>query len=130
MKKIKAFMQLSEKDPELISCSEASKFKWHRDHKEFDYNGFRYDVISVVKNSRGTFYKCINDIKEKRLVAQNHKNTTRDSKRVRYSLSSFIFRNEPFSFDNPVLQRVILFKPNAAMLCSSTDIPAPPPKMV
>lgn len=130
MNNMKAALQLSDKDLELISFSESSKFKWHRDYKEFDYKGCRYDIISIVKNSRGSFYKCINDVKEKRLIAQNHKNTTRESKRIRYSLSSFVFRNETFSFEKPVLQRVILFKPNAALHYNSGDIPAPPPKMV
>jgi hypothetical protein len=62
---------LSEKDLTLIvvPADDESGICWIKPGKEFTYQGNMFDVVKTKINGNKKFYYCINDIKEKKLIA-------------------------------------------------------------
>ena len=72
---------LNEKDLSLIivSTKNINKIKWTKKNKEFSYKGEMYDVVKIKTENNKTYFYCLNDVKEKDLIANyshhnRHKN--------------------------------------------------------
>jgi hypothetical protein len=123
--------KLDAKNLTYIPISEISNFKWHRSQKEFEYKGSLFDIVSIIKTSTGTFYKCINDITEKRLIREAHKNATaKESRKIRYNLSNFISGFAKTQVRLTGRFTVIDTKPGTFLIYYLFDTPSPPPKVV
>ncbi len=61
----------------VISSKNENEIHWIKKDKEFRYKGLMYDVVKTKINDNKKYYYCINDIKEKNLIA----NYTRHNKR-------------------------------------------------
>ncbi len=75
--------KLSKKELTLIvvSSNNKKKIKWTKENKEFIYNGLMYDIVKVETQGKEKYYYCINDTKEKDLIANykkhnRHRNNT------------------------------------------------------
>ena len=62
---------LSEKDLSLIivSSKNEKEINWIKKDKEFRYKGFLFDIVKTKTKGSKKYYYCINDLKEKSLIA-------------------------------------------------------------
>jgi len=92
---------LSEKDLTLITVpvNDESGICWIKPAKEFTYRGEMYDVVKIKISDNKKFIYCINDIREKKLIADFSK-TNESSQKARKLLGNFqyIFVIQPESF--------------------------------
>jgi len=50
---------------------------WTKKDKEFRYKGSMYDVVSTEIRGENIYYYCLNDVKEKQLIARYNRNNRR-----------------------------------------------------
>lgn len=60
---------LKEEDLTLIVVTDEISLKWLKEGKEFSCNGDMFDVVKKKTEGDSTYYYCINDTKEKHLIA-------------------------------------------------------------
>jgi hypothetical protein len=62
----------------IFKRGEKTCLKWIKEQKEFIYQGKIYDIVRCIFSGKYVFYYCINDTKEKKLIAdfenKNHAN--------------------------------------------------------
>jgi hypothetical protein len=61
----------------VISSNNENEITWIKKNKEFRYKGFMYDIVKIKIKNNKKYYYCINDLKEKNLIA----NYTRHNRR-------------------------------------------------
>ncbi len=116
-----------------ITESHPAGISWIKPGKEFLYRGKMYDVVRIAKSGQQTHYYCINDVKEKQLIANYHRNQQQKkqaSKRIKLNLKKQYF-NQTSTYFHHNLLREMNFAPmvsNYHSCCS--DTPSPPPKVV
>ena len=73
---------LKEKDLSIIivSLNNEKEIEWTKKNKEFRYKGMMYDIVKTKIKSNKKIYYCINDIKEKKLIANYTKHNRRRNK--------------------------------------------------
>jgi len=124
---------IKDKDLTLITVplNDEAGISWIKPNKEFRYKGEMYDVVKIQVQHQKKLYYCMNDSKEKQLLADFNKthNTKKDSeKKLKRSFTyNFYFQQvtsvKNFSaIDIPFASIHILYKPGAI------DIHSPPPK--
>lgn len=91
---------LEEKDLSVIEIlnGEESSIKWLEAGREFVYHGEMYDVVRMESFSNKQVYHCIQDIKEKRLIAsftRNHESSQKAKKILSNFQINFIYHS-PF----------------------------------
>jgi hypothetical protein len=76
---------LAEKDLTLITVpiGDESGIRWIKPGKEFTFRGEMYDVVKIKILKDKKIYSCINDTKEKKLIADFAKNNESSSKTKR-----------------------------------------------
>ncbi len=110
------------------------------DHHEFSYYGRLYDVISESVKGNTTWYYCINDTQEERLIAGFEKiqnlnpgfgssGKAKNNQALLYHLITIALIKEPIVFNYPQPLKVI-FGYNPNNLFSLFQIPlSPPPEL-
>jgi hypothetical protein len=92
---------LSEKDLTLISVpvKDEKEICWIKPGKEFTYRGKMYDVVKTRISDDMKFYYCIDDVKEKKLIAGFSK-IPESNQKARKLIGSFhyIYVIQPESF--------------------------------
>jgi hypothetical protein len=83
---------LSENDLTLITVpfNDESGICWIKPGKEFTYRGEMYDVVKIKISNDKKFFYCINDIKEKKLIADFSKANASNQK-ARKLLGNFLY---------------------------------------
>ncbi len=73
---------INEKDLSIIivSSSNDPKIQWTKKGKEFQYKGLMYDVVKKEIKEGKTYYYCLNDVKEQRLIANYSRHNQRRNK--------------------------------------------------
>ncbi len=73
---------IKEKDIDVLtfSLSEYYNIKWTKKYKEFTLNGKMYDVVKIKTKGSKKYIYCINDIKEKQLIARLTRHNRRRNK--------------------------------------------------
>jgi hypothetical protein len=125
---------LAEKDLTQISVpvGDESAIAWIKPGKEFTYAGAMYDVVkSEIRKGRKIYY-CIDDVKEKKLVAGFAK-MNESNQKARKLLSNFqyIFVIQPGSYYhiNETTDHEFCISPFEISL-NDVEITLPPPKAV
>ena len=126
---------LQEKDLTLIMLplNHQEDISWIKHSKEFRYKGEMYDVVKIKVLNHTKMYYCLNDSKEKQLIAGFHKthNTRKDAEKRLKRGFTYNFCFQPYSLAEntraivvPFATIQILYTPGAI------DIHSPPPKTV
>lgn len=126
---------IKDEDLTLIVIPEKgeSEIAWIKSEKEFRYKDEMYDVVKTKNLPGKKLYYCINDKKEKQLIAgfdKTHNNKKESEKRLKrtfnysYYLPSLTVKKHVFQieFTFPTINN--FYTPNAI------DIHSPPPKLV
>jgi hypothetical protein len=125
---------LSEKDLSVIVISPENerKIRWLRKDKEFLFEGSFYDIVRSELKDGKRYYYCINDIREKQLIAQYVKQRRKKDKIVlklkrimgnKYFPGRFRFNvkftqiNKNYAEINSIYKSMII------------DVSSPPPKV-
>jgi len=124
---------LQEKDLSVITVSfdNEKEIEWTKKNKEFRYKGLMYDVVRTeIKNDKKIYY-CINDVKEKILIANFTRHNRRKNK-VLLELKKLLnnkYFPEKYSLNSKVSKANIYFV-DCQFLYKSRfkEILSPPPK--
>ncbi len=125
---------LHEKDLSVIviSSDNEKKVHWLRKDKEFIFEGFLYDIVKTELKDGKKYYYCINDIREKQLIARFTKQRRRKDKillKVKRVMRSKYF-SERFCYNLKFIQSKILYTDiNNTYRSMIFDISSPPPKV-
>ena len=124
---------LKEEDLSLIivSVNDRQEIFWTRKDKEFRYKGSMYDVVSTEVKGQKIYYYCLNDVKEKQLLARFQQTNRRRAKtlmNLKRVMGSKYFTEKP-SFTTDLCTTGILFseyQEHYHSLIPETN--SPPPK--
>ncbi len=125
---------LSEKDFKIIvvSADNAKEIIWIKKNKEFRFKGFMYDIVKTKQLNNKKYYYCINDIKEKNLIANYIRNNRRRNKKI-FSLQKILSNKyfpEKFSVNLKVNKADIYYAEYKQLWTSIyLEILSPPPKV-
>jgi hypothetical protein len=78
--RIKSGIQESELIIIELTTQIEQEITWIKPEKEFTHGGNLYDVVRVTHNNGKTFFHCINDTKENRLIREYAKNANSSQK--------------------------------------------------
>lgn len=125
---------LSEKDLTLISMpvNDESGICWIKPGKEFTFNGKMYDVVKITINNNRKFYYCIDDVKEKNLIAGFSK-IPESNQKARKLLASFhyVYVIQPESFFHIIETANLNYYMKSFDTASTVkEVTIPPPKPV
>ena len=107
--------------------------KWLKKQKEFIYNNQMYDVVSYKCSGKYIFYYCINDTKEKKLIAdfekKNHANDRTNQISQKLIQTHFIVPSALLTiFRQPIV--CCYFLPIRKYLPPINNTLSPPPKVI
>jgi hypothetical protein len=115
----------------IVPFNDESNLCWIESNKEFRYKGEMYDVVKIQNQCQKKYYYCINDRKEKQLIAnydKNH-NTKKDSgKKIKNLFNFFLYQQKSVvikytdTSDLPFAAIKVLYK------LRTITIHSPPPK--
>lgn len=104
---------------------------WIKPGKEFRYRGEMYDVVYSKTKGQDKLYFCINDIKEKQLIASFHKthNSKKEAdKRIKITFTDRYFPQQQ-RLSNIISPSDIEYpSENIAIFSNILKIPSPPPR--
>jgi predicted transcriptional regulator len=115
----------------IVPVADEQGICWIKPNKEFRYKGELYDIVKIQHQHQKKYYYCLNDSKEKQLIADFNKthNTKKESEKklkrsFNYSfyLQRFSITKNVYPIDFAFAATTILYKPN------TIDILSPPPK--
>lgn len=123
------------KDDELVlikvPANSDQGIEWIKPGQEFRLNKEMYDVVRSATVGKEKYYYCLNDAKEKKLIAGfTSKSKKNSDKRIRYSFS---FQYVPIQFNlNSNINIVNFIYPSFVWQYKSNtpDIHSPPPKTI
>ncbi len=126
---------LQEKDLTLISMPADNKagFSWIKPGKELRYKGEMYDVVKMRVQNGNKIYYCLNDSKEKQLIAGFHKthNTKKDSeKKMKRGFNYPFYFQEYTLIKSPSASNIPFANISVSYTSGAIDIHSPPPKWV
>jgi hypothetical protein len=117
----------------IVPTRNISQIHWLRKGIEFIYNGNLFDIVRTKTVEGYKYYYCIDDVKEKQLIADYQKkcNQKNQSKKPVLTASNNVFMLSGFSIiiPQPIYLRGShnsVFNLNSRI----TDILSPPPKQV
>ena len=135
-KEIKRAMLANIPESQLEIIAAQDELEWEEQGKEFHYRGHMYDVVSTSVVNGKTFYHCINDSKEKKLLDHlvNVVKSSRGNGKRNSGKSIIKFQVIDSELAHivtvaiPVLskQQYITFTPR--LMFSVSEIPLPPPR--
>jgi hypothetical protein len=104
---------LKEKDLSIIvvSLNNEKEIEWIKKNKEFRYKGLMYDVVKTKIKINKKIYYCINDIKEKNLIA-NYTRHNRRRNKVLLKLKKVLsnkYLPENYSINNKIKKANVYF---------------------
>jgi hypothetical protein len=105
---------------------------WIKPNKEFRYKGEMYDVVKIKNLPGKKYYYCLNDRREKQLIAGFNKthNTKKESEKRLKQNFSFSFYLQPFSASKNKYPIKLTFTNIGNYYMSNTiDIHSPPPRL-
>jgi hypothetical protein len=123
---------LEEKDLSVIEVEKGreSGIKWLERGKEFIYRGEMYDVVRMESFGNKQVYHCIQDVKEKKLIAgfaRNHDSSQKTRKLLSYFQFNFI-NNPQVQLNTPIILEHE-YGSSPFNICNNiTEITDPPPK--
>ena len=95
----------------VVSLNNEKEIEWIKKNKEFRYKGLMYDVVKTkIKNNKKIYY-CINDIKEKNLIA-NYTRHNRRRNKVLLKLKKVLsnkYLPENYSINNKIEKANVYF---------------------
>ncbi len=131
--KVKSNIPESELTQIEISQNNFDQIEWIENGKEFRYYGKMYDVVKVKTQGQNKVYYCINDIKEKQLIARfnkNNKDQKNTKKIINQTLNDKYFPKKCQSL-NSINPTVIVYAGYFLNYKSEIiRIPSPPPRPV
>jgi len=95
----------------VVTSENEKQISWIEQNKEFRYNGSMYDVVKSQTKANKTYYYCINDKKEEKLIANYARHNRRRNKtllKIRKVLSNKYFP-ENFSINTKTNNADIYF---------------------
>ena len=104
---------------------------WIRPGKEFNFKGKMYDVVKSKVNNGKTFYFCINDKKEKKLIDQRSnedKQRKETEKQVKRVLSNFFIPQVGRQIKQVCASQIVYPRCRFLLKDNAPEIPSPPPK--
>ena len=117
----------------VVPISNESEICWVEQDKEFRYQGEMYDVVKTEIQGRSRYYYCINDHKEKQLIAnylKTHNSRKESDKKIKNSVNDRYFPQD-VSSGSAVYSTDIQFTTlDISLLSNIPAIPYPPPKTV
>jgi len=129
--KIKSGLKEEDLSLIIVPINNKSGIQWIIGGKEFRYQGEMYDVVHSKIKGRQKYYYCINDHKEKQLIANYTRthNTKREAdKKLKNAFSDRYFPDQCFRF-NAVYPSVIHYTLSDISFTSTIPkIPSPPPE--
>lgn len=115
----------------VVTNQEFDNLHWTRAHKEFEYKGDMYDVIQIKSSGNTKKIFCLNDAREKKLMAQYraHQRTRKKSKQVlnKTEFSKYFPAENHFSITS-VASEVVYSEHPILVVSTTLSPPAPPPK--
>jgi len=134
-KEIKKEIRSGLKDEELtliiVSHNDESEIQWIKPQKEFRYKGEMFDVVRVKYKNEKKYYYCINDIKEKRLIAafnKNHKSKKGNEKRMKNRSNNQYFQSFLIKIKDNCSIHLYFVRCDIKYKSNIIDILSPPPK--
>ena len=134
-KEIRKEIKSGLKDDELTLIIESndkkSDLQWIETGKEFRYKGEMFDVVRVKIKNEKKYYYCINDTKEKELIANfnKHHNSKKDNeKRIKRMLNNYYFPQHSFYLINTYVSDFVYVPFDFHNKSNVIDILSPPPK--
>ena len=134
-KEIKQEIRSGLKEDELlliiVPINEKNQITWVKKNKEFLYQGEMYDIIKTKNQNQKTYYYCINDLREKNLIAnfnKNHNSKKEFEKKIRrVSISKYFL--QPITLNNDICAFKLIYGTlNVHYKLNSIAPPSPPPK--
>lgn len=122
----------SDLDIVILTREAFEQLHWTRAHKEFEYKGHFYDVIKIKSSGKTMKVYCLNDAREKQLMAQYrvHQRKRKKSKQILNKTEFSKYFPAEHHFTANAITSEIVFSEHMARLISNTIIPpAPPPKL-
>lgn len=116
----------------IVQAEKDQEICWIKPNREFRYKGDMYDVVKIKYVPGKKYYYCLNDKKEKQLIAGFNKthNTKKESeKRLKrnFNYNSYI---EHFTLTKRIYPIGLTFSAIENFYSSETiDINSPPPKL-
>ncbi|PKP20036.1 MAG: hypothetical protein CVU05_09960 [Bacteroidetes bacterium HGW-Bacteroidetes-21] len=134
-KDIKREIRKGLKDNELtlivVPLNDESALQWEKPQKEFKYQGEMFDVVRSKIILQKKYYYCINDKKEKLLIANFNKNNNK-----RGDIQKRLKRTSITNFFSPIQNKLCCLKSTDRIFIgkisfyksNNPKIPSPPPK--
>ena len=115
----------------IIPVNSGQEILWTKKDKEFRYKGNMYDVVRTEVRGQKIYYYCLNDVKEKQLMAR-YRSTNRRRAKMLMSLKRVMgskYFSEKFSFKTDLYQTGILLTQYREQYHSLIpEVNSPPPK--
>jgi hypothetical protein len=115
-----------------VTVQNATEIRWIKPGKEFTYRGNMYDVVTVTEKNGKTLLKCINDIREKKLIrdfAKNAESSQKARKLINNISLTYIFQEEFYHNINETSNHEYYTRPND-LASKIIEIADPPPKSI
>lgn len=137
----KIIKKLPDKDLTIISItrSNSQSFKWTDKNEEFRFEGKLYDLVRVRKAVDTTFFYCINDTQEEKLIANLDEHLQRETdnqlpqnKKINNNLEKLIKDYIRHNYLFLILNNELEFRYYSfcdTLTCFYPDIATPPPKV-
>ncbi|NOX16822.1 MAG: hypothetical protein GXO87_00870 [Chlorobi bacterium] len=116
----------------VVSSENENKINWIKKNKEFRYKGLMYDVVRIKTKDNKKYYYCINDIKEKNLIANYVRHNKRRNKallRLRKVLSNKYLPENPSENLKTYKDKIYFAKYRQSYNSIYLEILPPPPKV-
>jgi hypothetical protein len=116
----------------IVLAEKVQEISWIKPNREFQYNGDMYDVVKIKNIPGKKYYYCLNDKKEKQLIAGFNKtnNTKKESEKRLKRNFSYSFYLHPTIETKSEYPIELTFSTIFNFYASNTiDIHSPPPKL-
>jgi hypothetical protein len=117
----------------VTSINNESGISWIEKNKEFSYQGEMYDIVKTKIQGQSRYYYCINDHKEKQLIAnylKTHNSRKESEKKIKNSTNDRYFPQDDSSGSAMCPTDIQYTTLNISLLSNFPAIPYPPPKTV
>jgi len=115
----------------VVPAAGTKELAWIKPGKEFRYRGELYDIVHSTAIGQKKSYSCINDRKEKQLIAAYHKsqNSRKESdKKIKSNLNDRYFPAHIELISIPSISDIGYTSHACIFISNTLLIPSPPPK--
>lgn len=134
-KEVKHKLRKSLKDDELTliigTPSNEIEIQWIKKDKEFRFKGEMYDVVRTKVVDKVTHYYCLNDIREKKLIAKynkHHESKNDVGKRLKRTFTNLYSPPTSVQLNDISISKNKYYYSKIAILSNTKDVSSPPPK--